>query len=80
MLKKLFIFNLILLTASFSFNFAQSIEPDIFVQSTVNRASDTLSGNNTKEERIQELKKMARVPSMQIAFFRSKTAAQYPAS
>ena len=40
-------------------NNAYSIEADIFVQSTVNRASDTLSGNNTKEERIEELKKIA---------------------
>ena len=28
-----------------------SIEPDIFVQSTVNRAAKTLGGNLTKEER-----------------------------
>jgi len=38
-----------------SFNTVRSIEADIFVQSTVNRASDTLSGNKTKEERIEEL-------------------------
>ena len=36
-----------------------SIEPDVFVQSTVNRAADTLSGNLSKEERIEELKKIA---------------------
>ena len=36
-----------------------SIEPDIFVQSTVNRASKTLSENLTKEEKIDQLKKIA---------------------
>ena len=36
-----------------------SIEADIFVQSTVNRAAETLGGNLTKEERIEELKKIA---------------------
>jgi phospholipid transport system substrate-binding protein len=35
------------------------MEPDVFVQSTVNRASNTLSAENTKEERIEELKKIA---------------------
>ena len=37
-----------------------SIEPDVFVQSTVNRAAKTLGGNYTKEERIQKLKEIAR--------------------
>ena len=37
-----------------------SIEPDIFVQSTVNRAAKTLGGNLTKGERIEELKKIAK--------------------
>ena len=36
-----------------------SIEPDIFVQSTVNRAAKTLGGNLTKEERVEELKNIA---------------------
>ena len=36
-----------------------SIEPDIFVQSTVNRAAKTLGGNLTKEERIERLKEIA---------------------
>jgi len=36
-----------------------SIEPDVFVQSTVNRAAKTLGGNLTKEERIEKLKKIA---------------------
>ena len=37
-----------------------SIEPDVFVQSTVNRAAKTLGGNLTKEERVEKLKKIAR--------------------
>ena len=48
-----FIF-LILATKSFS------IEADVFVQSTVNRAADTLSGGLSREERIKELKKIAK--------------------
>jgi phospholipid transport system substrate-binding protein len=37
-----------------------SIEPDIFVQSTVNRAAKTLSGNFSKNERIEKLKEIAK--------------------
>ena len=37
-----------------------SIEPDIFVQSTVNRASKLLGENITKEEKIEKLKSIAR--------------------
>ncbi|MDB4082049.1 ABC transporter substrate-binding protein [Candidatus Pelagibacter sp.] len=36
-----------------------SIEPNVFVQSTVNRAAKTLSGSFTKEQRIQKLKEIA---------------------
>ena len=36
-----------------------SLEADVFVQSTVNRAADTLGGNLSKEQRIEELKKIA---------------------
>ena len=39
---------------------AHSIEPDVFIQSTVNRAAKTLSGNLTKIERIQKLKDIAK--------------------
>ena len=41
-------------------NLAQSIEPDIFVQSTVNRASQVLSKDISKEEKINELKLIAK--------------------
>ena len=37
-----------------------SIEPDVFVQSTVNRASDILSKNISKEEKINRLKIVAK--------------------
>ena len=37
-----------------------SIEPDIFVQSTVNRASKLLGENITKEKKIEELKLIAK--------------------
>ena len=37
-----------------------SIEADVFVQSTVNRAAQTLGGNLTKEERVEKLKDIAR--------------------
>ena len=37
-----------------------SIEADIFIQSTVNRAAKTLGGNLTKEERVEKLKEIAR--------------------
>ena len=36
-----------------------AIEPDIFVQSTVNRASKVLSENISKSDKIEELKKIA---------------------
>jgi phospholipid transport system substrate-binding protein len=36
-----------------------SIEADVFIQSTVNRAAKTLSGNFTKEERVKQLKSIA---------------------
>ena len=37
-----------------------SLEPDIFVQSTVNRASHILSENISKEEKINKLKIIAK--------------------
>ena len=37
-----------------------SIEPDVFVQSTVNRASKVLASNFSKEKKIIELKVIAK--------------------
>ena len=51
-------FCILILTSLYNFN-SNAIEPDVFVQSTVNRAADTLSGDLTKEQRIVELKKIA---------------------
>ena len=36
-----------------------AIEPDVFVQSTVNRASQALNDKFTKEEKIDQLKSIA---------------------
>ena len=51
---------LIILTYILSFNFSYSIEPDIFVQSTVNRASKVLAENISKEKKIEKLKVIAK--------------------
>ena len=42
-----------------SINYSYSIEPDTFVQSTVNRASEALNNKYSKEEKIEKLKKIA---------------------
>ena len=44
----------------FNYNFSYSIEPEIFVQSTVNRASKILSENISKEKKMDELKLIAK--------------------
>ena len=49
----IFIFNI-------NYNVAYSIQPDVFVQSTVNRASQILSENLTKNEKINRLKIIAK--------------------
>ena len=56
-LRKTFI---ILLFSNFIFTNSFSIEPDIFVQSTVNRASTILSKNLSKSEKMEELKIIAK--------------------
>ena len=53
-------FLLILFLINLSHSYVYSIEPDVFVQSTVNRASQVLSKNITKEEKIDELKIIAK--------------------
>ena len=57
--KKIVIFLSLLIFNLSSLTIANSIEPDVFVQSTVNRAADTLGGSLSKEQRIEELKKIA---------------------
>ena len=59
-MKKIFTF-IVLILISFNFNNkAFSIEADVFVQSTVNKAAKTLGGGLTKEERIEKLKEIAK--------------------
>ena len=50
---------LFILTSIFYSNVGYSISPDVFVQSTVNRAAETLGTGLNKDERIEELKKIA---------------------
>ena len=44
----------------FNYNYSYSIEPEIFVQSTVNRASKILSEEISKEKKMDELKLIAK--------------------
>ena len=57
MIKKLL---LIIFVLSYLTSNSNSIEPDIFVQSTVNRASKLLSENISKEDKITQLKLIAK--------------------
>jgi len=56
-IKKFLIFLFVL---NISYSNSYSIEPDIFVQSTVNRASQALSKNISKDEKMNELKSIAK--------------------
>ena len=56
-MKKIF---LILLLFCINTSNVHSIEPDVFIQSTVNRASQILSKNISKEEKINQLKSIAK--------------------
>ena len=56
-MKKILI---ILLLFNLKFGQVFSIEPEIFVQSTVNRASQVLSKDISKEDKINELKSIAK--------------------
>jgi len=59
-MKKFFTFATFLIIILSSMSKVYSIEADIFVQSTVNRAAKTLSGNLSKQERIEKLKEIAK--------------------
>ena len=59
-MKRIFILNLFLIFSLANFNIAYSISPDVFIQSTVNRASQVLSENVSKEEKIKKLKMIAK--------------------
>ena len=55
--KKLLVFSIVFFSITFN---SFSIEPDIFVQSTVNRASKLLGEDITKDEKIKKLKLIAK--------------------
>ena len=59
-MKKIFTFVILILISINFNNKAFSIEADVFVQSTVNRAAKTLGGGLTKVERIEKLKEIAK--------------------
>ena len=56
-IRKLF---LLIIIYFLSLNNVYSVEPDVFVQSTVNRASSILSNDLSKDEKIQKLKDIAK--------------------
>ena len=58
--KKILTFLTFTIICFLSVTKAYSTEADVFVQSTVNRAAKTLSGNLTKDERIEKLKVIAK--------------------
>ena len=57
--KKYLIFISFIIFTLTNISNSNSIEPDIFVQSTVNRASQVLSDNLTKDQKIDKLKSIA---------------------
>ena len=63
-----FFFSIIFIT---NINYSFSIEPDVFVQSTVNRAAETLSSNASIEEKVKILKEIDiyEVPSNYTSFY-----------
>ena len=56
-IRKIFVLLLIL---NLNAVYAKSVEPDVFVQSTVNRASAILTKNISKEDKMNELKLIAK--------------------
>ena len=59
-MKKILTFITFLIIIISGISKVHSIEADVFVQSTVNRAAKTLGGNLSKEERVEKLKDIAR--------------------
>jgi len=59
-MNKKFTLAIFLIIILSNFSKVYSIEADVFVQSTVNRAAKTLGGNLSKEERVEKLKDIAR--------------------
>ena len=59
-MKKKFILSLFFTICLANFNIAYSISPDVFIQSTVNRASMVLSKDISKLEKMEQLKIIAK--------------------
>ena len=53
-------FLIIIFLFNINYDVAYSIQPDVFVQSTVNRASQTLSKEISKEKKMFELQELAK--------------------
>jgi phospholipid transport system substrate-binding protein len=59
-MKKLFALFILLTTSLTNINIAFSISPDVFIQSTVNRASLILSKEISKDDKMSQLKIIAK--------------------
>ena len=59
-MRKIFIYLSFIFLTFLITNKAFAIEPDVFVQSTVNRAAEALGGNASIEEKVQTLKDIAK--------------------
>jgi phospholipid transport system substrate-binding protein len=59
-MKKLFSVIIFLTASLANINHALSISPDVFIQSTVNRASNLLSKDISKDEKMSQLKLIAK--------------------
>ena len=71
--------SLILILFSLNFTNAFSIEADVFIQSTVNRASTILSKDISKDEKINQLKSIAKetVDIRGVGFYSLGSARKY---
>ena len=59
-MKRIFFLTLFLIINLTNLNIAYSISPDVFIQSTVNRASQLLSKDISKDEKMRQLKLIAK--------------------
>ena len=59
-MKKLFGLFILLTISLTNINNALSISPDVFIQSTVNRASQLLSKDISKDDKMNQLKLIAK--------------------
>ncbi len=57
--KKILIYISFIILSLTNINNSYSIEPDVFVQSTVNRASQVLSDSLSKDQKVEKLKVIA---------------------